>query len=199
MSSPKKPSSLFTTVWLLLFMTTGFATAGTISGTVMISGHAVKDAVVSIEGIQVKPSNKRQSPQNSRQIDHLDLNFVPHVLPITAGSTVYFLNSDGMPCNIYAISAVKRFNLGLIPKGEKKSIAFNEPGVVEIFCNNHAKLHAYVLIKENPYFAVSDERGKYTIANIPAGRYTLQIWYEGQIVKSEEITVPQSGAVEVDL
>jgi hypothetical protein len=73
-------------------------------------------------------------------------------------------------------------------------VHFDRPGVSFIFCNIHPEMSAYVLALETPYFAVSNHRGQILIANVPPGRYRIEVWFErsvtSQIAKlSREVTV----------
>ncbi len=160
------------------------ARAAEVTGRVVLSGAPTAEVVVSIEGLKLEGA----TDQAAYIIDHRNLNFVPHVLVLRAGSTVQFKNSDGMPCRIYSISPAGVFVLGQ-QDGKRMSITFDRPGVIEIRCADHARIYAYVVIKENSFFALTDGKGRYEISNVPPGRYTLQVWYEGAIVKSKTISV----------
>jgi hypothetical protein len=35
-----------------------------------------------------------------------------------------------------------------------------------------------ILVLENPFFATTDERGRFTIAGVPDGTYVLRAWQE---------------------
>jgi hypothetical protein len=73
---------------------------------------------------------------------------------------------------------VKPFDLGRYPLGHSKPVTFDKPGIVPISCDIHAHMSAYVLVFNHPYFAVVDEEGRYVIANVPVGSYTLKVWSE---------------------
>lgn len=62
----------------------------------------------------------------------------------------------------------------------------------------HANMHCVVLVLENPFFAVADEAGHYTISNVPPGTYNLKAWHERLPGQSQEIIVPAAGEVTVD-
>ncbi len=173
------------TVTLAAFLAfSGPARAAEVTGKVVLSGAPTAEVVVSIEGLKLEGA----TDQIVYVIDHRNLNFVPHVLVVRAGSTVQFKNSDGMPCRIYSISPAGIFVLG--PQdGKPMTITFDRPGVIEVRCADHGQIYAYVVIKENPLFALTDGKGRYEISNVPPGRYTLQVWYEGAVVKSKTITV----------
>jgi hypothetical protein len=48
----------------------------------------------------------------------------------------------------------------------------------KVACNIHPWMSGYLVVRENPYFAVSDKDGKLTIKNVPAGKWTFQFWHE---------------------
>lgn len=160
------------------------APAAEIVGKVVLSGEPVADVVISIEELKI------EGPPDEPVyvIDHRGLNFVPHVLVVRAGTVVRFENTDGMPCRIYSISPAGIFVLRR-QDGKPMTITFDRPGVIEIRCAEHGRLYAYVVVKENPYFALTDPRGRYEISNVPPGRYTLQAWYEGTVIKRKTLGV----------
>lgn len=160
------------------------ASAGEISGAVTLSGKTLEGIVVSIEGVQVEG----QAQSAVYTLDHKNLELTPHVLVVRVGTTVRFENSDGMPCRIYSISSAGIFVLRSID-GKPATVTFDRPGVVEVRCADHARIHAYIVVKENSYFAVADPKGRYQISNVPPGEYTLQVWYEGTVLKRKPIRV----------
>ncbi len=99
------------------------ATAGTITG--KVKAHGVKnsaDAVVYIEKIE---SQSFPAPKEHALMDQKGLKFHPHVLPILAGTTVDFLNSDDVLHNVFCPDGcADKVNLGTWPKGEKRSYTF---------------------------------------------------------------------------
>jgi protocatechuate 3,4-dioxygenase beta subunit len=56
-------------------------------------------------------------------------------------------------------------------------------------------MHCVVLVMENPYFAMTDADGHYTITNVPPGTYKLKAWHERLPADEYEITVPATGVV----
>lgn len=163
------------------------APAAELVGTVVLSGEPVAEVVISIEGLKLEGRPER----TVYVIDHRDLKFVPHVLVVRAGTAVRFESSDGMPCRVYSISPAGTFVLR--QQGDKPlMVRFARPGVIEVRCAEHGQLRAYVVVKENPYFALTDARGRYQISNVPPGRYTLQAWYEGTVLKNRAIEVGEA-------
>jgi len=127
---------------------------------------------------------------NPRMVmDQKNLTFVPHVLPILAGSTVEFPNSDPVYHNVFSFSKTKTFDLGRYPTGRAKAITFDKPGLVKVYCDMHSQMNAFILVLANPYFTLSDERGDYLIRNIPAGTYKVKAWFARLPEKTAAVTI----------
>ena len=107
-----------------------------------------------------------------------DKRFTPHLLVIPAGTAVEFPNRDPFFHNVFSLFEGKRFDLGLYEAGTTRVVHFDRTGVSYIFCNIHPEMSAVVVALKTPYYAVSDASGKISIPNVPAGRYTLQVWSE---------------------
>lgn len=172
--------------------------AGDIKGKVKATG--VKNngnAVIYIDRIEGK---KFEAPKESAHMDQKNLTFIPHVLPILAGTTVEYLNSDDVMHNVFSPDqCVEKFNLGTWPKGKSRSYTFEKPGCISVMlCNVHPEMEAYVLVVETPYFAVSAKDGSYVIKNVPAGKYELKIWHEKLKGSSVSVDVPGGGEVVAD-
>ena len=176
----------------------GAALAGDIKGKVRARGvkHS-GDAVIYIEKIAGK---KFEAPKEHAKMDQKNLVFTPHVLPVLAGTTVDYLNSDDVLHNVFTPDkCAEKFNLGTWPKGQTRSYTFKDPGCMSVMlCNVHPEMEAYIVVFENPYYAVSAKDGSYTIKNVPAGKYTLNIWHEKLKGESQEVSVAESGEVGVN-
>jgi plastocyanin len=126
-------------------------------------------------------------------MDQRDETFFPHVLAITAGTTVDFPNSDKTYHNVFSISKAKSFDLGRYASGRSKAVRFDRPGIVRVFCEIHSHMSAFILVFSHRYFAVTGPDGRYQIPRVPPGGYTLDVWNEGAVRESRQITVPESG------
>ena len=119
--------------------------------------------------------------------------FVPHVLAMRVGTVVDFPNNDTIFHNVFSLSKAKRFDLGRYAKGQSKSVLFDEPGIVRVFCEIHSHMNAFVLVFAHRFFAVTDDKGRYRIDDVPPGTYTLVAWYEGSVRQTRSVTVPEDG------
>ncbi len=138
---------------------------------------------------------------HSRQkvvLDQKQKRFIPHVLPILVGTTVDFLNSDDVYHNVFSFSPARSFDLGRYRKGKSRSVTFDTPGVVKVYCDIHTHMNAFILVLENPYFTTTDEDGNYVLENVPPGEYTLKAWHGRWPEKSRRVVVRQDSETIVD-
>jgi plastocyanin len=123
-------------------------------------------------------SSSPPSPHAPVQIVQINKSFDPHVLVIQVGTPVRFPNKDPFLHNVFSLFDGKRFDLGFYEAGSSKTVHFDRVGVSFLFCNIHPEMSGAVISVDTPYFAVSDRKGRVSIANVPDGRYQLNVWYE---------------------
>jgi plastocyanin len=132
-------------------------------------------------------------------MDQRNETFVPHVLAVTAGTTVDFPNSDRFYHNVFSLSKAARFDLGRYATGKSKSVRFNQPGIVRVFCEIHSHMNAFILVFAHPFFSMTDDEGRYRINNVPAGTYNVVAWNEGIAADPKPVTIAAGGVAELDL
>ena len=130
-------------------------------------------------------------PKENPVMDQRKLIFIPHVMPILVGTMVDFPNNDVVRHNVFAPkSSVEQFNLGTYAMGVRKRRTFNKVGVVKLLCNVHAEMSAFIIVCQNPYFAVTDKKtSSGTIENVPPGDYEVTFWHERVRPKTVKVTV----------
>jgi plastocyanin len=132
-------------------------------------------------------------------LDQRNERFVPRVVAITVGSTVDFPNNDRTYHNVFSLSKTKRFDLGRYAAGHSKSVRFDRPGIVRVFCDIHSHMNAFILVFAHRYFSVADGSGRYEIEGVPPGTYTLSAWFDGSVRDQRTVTVTaDSRVLEVD-
>lgn len=114
----------------------------------------------------------------SPRITQINKSFDPHVLVIQVGTPVEFPNRDPFLHNVFSLFDGKRFDLGFYEAGSSKTVHFDRPGVSYLFCNIHPEMSGAVVAVDTPYFGLSDRNGRVSIANVPEGKYQLNVWYE---------------------
>ena len=149
---------------------------GVITGSVTIPGATSNaDAVVFIE-----QAAGPFSPTEHAVLNQKSQEFIPRVLPVVAGTDVTFLNNDPTPHNVFSPD-YEKYDLGTWKQGETKEHLFKEcgkpPCAYAQLCMIHPQMSGYIVVLQNPFFAVTDKTGHYQIDNVPPGDYTLAVWY----------------------
>jgi plastocyanin len=157
------------------------------------------DRGVSVVYLETAPRGAFEIPRPGHAVlDQRNETFVPHVLAVTVGSVVDFPNDDRTYHNVFSLSKTKRFDLGRYPRGESRSVRFDQPGVVRVFCEIHSHMNAFILVFAHRYFATTDREGRYRIGGIPPGTYTVVVWNEGEVRARREVSVAEGSVVEQD-
>ena len=161
---------------------------------------AMRDFVVYLEGkIGTNAAPTNVVVVTTTRVAQQGAVFTPHILPVLAGTQVEWPNHDEIFHNVFSISDAKPFDLELY-KGNppEKRVVFDKAGKVDVYCSIHANMHCVVLVMENPYFAMTDADGNYTISNVPPGTYKLKAWHERLPADEREIVVPTNGVMKAD-
>lgn len=68
----------------------------------------------------------------------------------------------------------------IIPAGAtfEQDFQLSERLPARVSCSIHPWMIGWLVVKDNPYFAVTDENGNFEIKNLPAGEWTFQFWHE---------------------
>jgi len=154
------------------------------------------NTVVYIEKVDVH----FELPEKNPVMNQKELKFLPKVLPVLVGSTVDFLNNDDVLHNVFSPdSCANKFNLGTWKKGEVRSVTYDKIECVSVLlCNVHPEMEAYVIVLQNPFFTITNEKGEYFIENVPPGTYILKVWNERLKAISKHVTVSETEEVIVN-
>ncbi len=148
----------------------------------------------SVVYLETAPQAAFEAPRPGRAVlDQRNEAFVPYVLAVTVGSTVDFPNSDRVYHNVFSLSKARRFDLGRYPRGRSRSVRFDQPGVVRVFCEIHSHMSAFILVFAHRYFATTDAEGRYRIDGVPPGTYTLAVWNDGVVRERREVRLGAEG------
>jgi plastocyanin len=185
--------------------------AGAIKGSIKAQGLRSPENIVVY--LTKAPATDLDVSEAKFVLDQRNLEFLPHVLPVPVGSTIVFPNNDQVDHNVFSMSRTKKFNLGSYKPGESKTVVFDKPGIVELRCDVHAEMAAYILVMKNPYYAVTDKKGIYRmpdaaylqqaglkdLPDLAPGKYAIKTWHQKLKSQKTSVTVPENGDVTVQL
>lgn len=217
----------FVTAWYV--MSVSPAWSGTIKGTVKFAGGAtgqkkvpvtidqyicgkerdaedlllspekgIRNAVVSLQN--PPPGLKWEGPASTAIVmDQKQCVFVPHVVIVPVGGSVQFLNSDRLMHNVKSVGKENPpFNRAQ-PHARTITIAFKNPEILRIDCDLHSWMRGWVVVADHPFYALTNDRGEFVLENVPAGKYTLQIWQETLGTMTTAISVEGKEATSVNV
>jgi len=140
------------------------------------------------------------SSQEEVLIDQLGCVYKPHVIGVQVGQPVTFLNSDTVFHNVRTVAKNNAvFNEMTPTKNTKFTKKFMRPEImITAKCDVHPWMGVHIGVIPHPFFAVSNEKGEFSIENVPAGTYTFEAWHEIYGRLSKEITVTAENATETD-
>jgi hypothetical protein len=136
------------------------------------------------------------------EVDQPCCKFEPHALGLRQGQEIVAKNSAPVPHNINWTGGSKNpGNNVIIPAGGSYTIKDLQADKlsVKIVCNIHGWMGGWVRIFDHPYFAITDENGKFEIKHAPAGKFRLRGWHEATgwvpdkkgieiVIKGNEVT-----------
>ncbi len=137
-------------------------------------------------------------PSTVAQIGQRNRRFEREVLVIPAGSSVSFPNGDPIFHNVFSLSKAKAFDLGYYPKGQTRTVRFEKPGPVQVFCHLHTNMSAAILVVPNQLFVQPSSDGAFRIPDVPPGKHLLRLWHRSAGFLQQEVEVPAEGIVSVN-
>jgi plastocyanin len=138
------------------------------------------------------------SNQKNPSLDQKNLQFHPQVLPVMVGTKVEFPNRDNLFHNVFSYSQAREFDLGRYPKDDSRSVTFDRPGVVRVYCDIHSHMSATILVLKHPYFTSPDDSGVYLLSRVPPGKYKVVLWYDRDPVERKNVEVKAGEDLQLD-
>jgi Carboxypeptidase regulatory-like domain len=146
-------------------------------------------------------------PSEPVVVDQVDCMYRPRVQGGVRGQMLEVKNSDQTMHNV---------NARRLPWGERRDVdsifnrgqtagappikdSISDADIVKLKCDVHGWMQGYVVVSDNPYFATSDEQGRFTIEKAPVGSYSVQIWHEYYGIKTEKVTVKEGATATVEV
>lgn len=173
--------------------------AATMPGMRAMARGLASDAVVYITHLPAEVDSAIAVPPARPRLAQQGQAFVPRVLAVAVGTEVDFPNMDPIYHNVFSLSPVRRFDLGKYPRGHSKTVKFNHTGLVNVYCDIHSDMAAFVLVLQNHAFAQPGADGTYALPELPAGRYELKVWHPDLSEVTRVVEVVDRGVTTVDV
>jgi hypothetical protein len=127
---------------------------------------------------EVEKGKPLEKPKKPPVIDNVKCKFEPEVQVVPRGTELIVHNSDPILHNTHGFLLVgpsKRtvFNHAIPQKGQQFKSVLKQSGLIDVRCDVHGHMQAWIFVADNPYYAVTKEDGAFSIKDIPPGKYTL--------------------------
>jgi hypothetical protein len=118
-------------------------------------------------------------PEQRRHLDQKQCHYIPHILLVPQNSSLEMVSSDATLHTIHMDGAAT-FNLPFPFAGQPTTRTMSTPGLVNLRCNGgHVWMNAEMMVVSHPYYAVTDESGRFELTDVPGGTYEIVAWHEG--------------------
>jgi plastocyanin len=147
------------------------------------------DVVVSLKNMDGKSTGASEPPVVLNQKGCL---YTPTILAVQTGQKITVKNSDPCIHNVHTTSKAGNptFNDAQMPGAPDLAYTFDKPEMFLKFqCDVHPWMFAWVSVFDHPYFSVSDKDGKFTIKNVPPGKYTIEANHRKLGAQTQEVEV----------
>lgn len=110
-------------------------------------------------------------------MQQIDQRFVPHILAVAKGTEVSFPDTDTVRHHVYSFSSAKTFEIAIYKEDVKRSILFDQAGLVELGCNIHDWMLGYIYVADSRLFLRTNENAIARFSSLPRGNYSVKIWH----------------------
>jgi hypothetical protein len=176
----------------------------------LVDAHGgVQNAVVVLRATSPPPA--APIPETAVVVDNTGCRFVPRVQIVRRGQPVQVHNADAVLHNTRADVVdppdVPIANLALSHAGMTMDLTRrltarlpeNSPeSIVRLGCDVHPWMRGWLLVVDNAFAAVTNASGRYTLPDVPEGKYTLSVWHELLGRHEHQIEVPKTGTLTAD-
>jgi hypothetical protein len=148
------------------------------------SQGGVANTVVYLKNISA--GKALELPEQRRHLDQKHCHYIPHILLVPENGTLDMVSSDATLHTIHMDGAAT-FNLPFPFVNRVTTRTMSTPGLVHLRCNGgHVWMNAEMFVAPHPYYAVTDESGRYEFTDVPPGTYQIVAWHEGWTLAGKE-------------
>jgi len=176
--------------------------AGAVGGKIIVDGEVpLSEMVVYLEPADA--STAVPVVKDSVKISQKGAKFAPVLTIVSVGQTVEFVNDEDklVEHNVFSNAPAKKFDLGMYPPGQSRSVMFDKPGAVLLYCSIHRYMDGVVYVSPTPFFSRVNPDSTYRIEGIPPGKWVVKTWQRRRRFKeaTENVSVDSGGTKNVNL
>jgi hypothetical protein len=164
-------------------------------------GDLVADVIVWLRDAQ---RGKPMPIERRFDIATEDCALEPRVQAVVVDGTLNVFNGDPAPHRSRFLRAGTDSTIALVRETDAGQVVpvrsvLASPGLVEVRCDVHPYTHGWIRVFDQPYFDVTDRRGRFTLADVPPGTYHLVAWHPrlGRIEQIVRVREGEDVAVEL--
>ncbi len=158
-----------------------------------VTGHIEIEAQSPVKKIIVylSPEQPRQQQSQTYQVSQKDTRFNPPLTIITVGDKVQWVNDETREIdhNIYSLSEISHFDLGLGPKGSRLEQTFSQPGEINYYCSAHKNMEGKIVVLPSRYYQLLEQAGDFKLDGIPEGKWRLNAIIFHRRYKAEPVNL----------
>ncbi|MBI5258042.1 MAG: plastocyanin [Burkholderiales bacterium] len=171
-------------------------------------GKPAPDVAVLVQPTAAWPAQPLPEPA---LIAQQNIRFVPFVTVVPVGGTVRFVNRDrydhhvrsqpGGPLGNVAPAQQFEFRMAAAKAdkpGAPADLKLDVPGTIALGCHLHGSMRGHVLVSATPWFAVTDDKGVATVANLPDGQVELKLWHPDQLTDQAGTRLQAAGSMNAE-
>jgi hypothetical protein len=164
---------------------------------IVSDGGGVKNAFVYLR--RGAPKQSYPVPEQPAVLNQQGCMFQPRVQGVRVGQRLLVGNADPVTHNVRSFPVLNQaFNFGQpADTGARERIFEQAEREIEVQCDVHPWMHAYIFVMDHPYFSVSGDDGAYAIDGLPPGEYALESWHEKLGKQRKDVMISDSSPVDV--
>lgn len=164
------------------------------SNEVIVHNGKLQNVVVTVKRSEISGEFK-DIPTEEVVLDQHGCMYTPRVAAARVGQKVTFVNSDPIFHNVRSVTEKnEKFNMAMPKKNQRETKVFEKPEMfLQAKCSVHPWMGAYVAVMDHPFFAITNEKGEFTLPKLPAGTYDLEAWHEVFGTQTAKVEVKENG------
>jgi len=174
---------------LYLFAFPVLANAHHLSGKVLVDGGKnLKNLIVYLEPAD---SSKLKLEPKLHKIMQKGRQFNPNIIVVSPGDKIQFLNDEDREIdhNIYSLSRLKNFDLGLGERGSILEVTLDKKGYGNFYCSVHKLMEGRMISLDTRHYAILEKPGNFILPNVPPGNWVVKVFVFHKRYKSIPINI----------